>query len=180
MGRLGHVNPAQMSPHGGRLMLILKIGVLAAIAISCTALAISAIPTEPTPQAERIPEAEPAPGCLPSYPEFCIAPGQPDLDCDQIGYRNFAVVGSDPHRFDGDKDGIGCESRTPTEPTPQAERIPEAEPAPGCLPSYPEFCIAPGQPDLDCADIGYRNFAVIGADPHRFDGDKDGIGCESR
>jgi hypothetical protein len=24
-------------------------------------------------------------------------------------YRNFSVVGCDPHGFDGDGDGIGCE-----------------------------------------------------------------------
>jgi micrococcal nuclease len=33
----------------------------------------------------------------------------PDLDCPEISYRNFRVIGSDPHRFDGDHDGIGCE-----------------------------------------------------------------------
>jgi len=31
------------------------------------------------------------------------------LDCGEIGYSNFRVVGSDPHGFDRDKDGIGCE-----------------------------------------------------------------------
>jgi len=31
---------------------------------------------------------------------------------------------------------------------------------------------------LDCADVPYKNFRVVGADPHRFDGDHDGIGCE--
>jgi hypothetical protein len=38
-------------------------------------------------------------------------------------------------------------------------------------------------PDLDCGDIPYRNFRVIytvpDPDPHRFDGDHDGIGCET-
>jgi len=48
--------------------------------------------------------------CDSSYPDVCIPPYPPDLDCGQIGYSNFIVVGSDPHRFDGDKDGIGCES----------------------------------------------------------------------
>jgi len=47
-----------------------------------------------------------------------------------------------------------------------------------CDPSYPTVCIPPPPPDLDCKDISYRNFTVIGSDPHRFDGDKDGIGCE--
>ncbi|MEO0373083.1 MAG: excalibur calcium-binding domain-containing protein [Cyanobacteria bacterium P01_A01_bin.17] len=26
-------------------------------------------------------------------------------------HRNFTVYQPDPHRFDGDKDGIGCEQR---------------------------------------------------------------------
>lgn len=47
-----------------------------------------------------------------------------------------------------------------------------------CDPSYPTICIAPNSPDLDCGDIPYRRFQVIGSDPHRFDGDNDGIGCE--
>ena len=48
-----------------------------------------------------------------------------------------------------------------------------------CDPSYPDFCIPPPPPDLDCADIGRQDFRVVGADPHRFDADRDGIGCES-
>ena len=48
--------------------------------------------------------------CDPSYPDVCIPPYPPDLDCGEIPYKNFKVTGSDPHRFDGDKDGIGCES----------------------------------------------------------------------
>ncbi len=47
-----------------------------------------------------------------------------------------------------------------------------------CDPSYPDFCIALPPPDLDCAEIGRRNFTVREPDPHRFDGDNDGIGCE--
>ncbi|WP_199305723.1 hypothetical protein [Pseudanabaena sp. FACHB-2040] len=49
--------------------------------------------------------------CDPSYPGVCIPSPPPDLDCGDISHRNFRVVGSDPHRFDGDKDGIGCETR---------------------------------------------------------------------
>ncbi|MEO0804546.1 MAG: excalibur calcium-binding domain-containing protein [Cyanobacteria bacterium J06642_2] len=36
-------------------------------------------------------------------------PSAPDLDCGEIAHRNFRVVGNDPHRFDRDRDGIGCE-----------------------------------------------------------------------
>jgi hypothetical protein len=49
-------------------------------------------------------------GCHPSYPDFCIPPPPPDLDCSDVSGSNFTVVGSDPHGFDGDGDGVGCES----------------------------------------------------------------------
>jgi hypothetical protein len=50
-----------------------------------------------------------------------------------------------------------------------------------CDPAYPDedVCIPPAPPDLDCGDIEYRNFTVNEPDPHGFDGDNDGIGCES-
>jgi hypothetical protein len=54
-------------------------------------------------------------------------------------------------------------------------------PARACDPAYPDFCIPPPPPDLDCADIPRHDFTVRQPDdPHRFDRDKDGIGCESR
>lgn len=49
----------------------------------------------------------------------------------------------------------------------------------GCDPSYPDVCIPPSPPDLDCGDIPHRRFTVLPPDPHRFDGGGDGIGCES-
>ena len=48
-----------------------------------------------------------------------------------------------------------------------------------CDPSYPDFCIASYPPDLDCGDISQKRFTVLQPDPHGFDGNKDGIGCES-
>jgi micrococcal nuclease len=48
-----------------------------------------------------------------------------------------------------------------------------------CDSSYPDFCIASYPPDLDCGDISQKRFTVLQPDPHNFDGDKDGIGCES-
>lgn len=47
-----------------------------------------------------------------------------------------------------------------------------------CDPSYPDVCIPPAPPDLDCADIADRGFIVLAPDPHRFDGGGDGRGCE--
>ncbi|HBE19178.1 MAG TPA: hypothetical protein DEG17_19755 [Cyanobacteria bacterium UBA11149] len=49
-----------------------------------------------------------------------------------------------------------------------------------CDSSYPTVCIAPPPPDLDCKDIPHRNFQVQSPDPHKFDDDEDGIGCEKK
>jgi micrococcal nuclease len=51
-------------------------------------------------------------------------------------------------------------------------------PRSGCDPSYPTVCIPPYPPDLDCADVSEKRFKVVGTDPHGFDGDRDGVGCE--
>ena len=53
--------------------------------------------------------APPASDCDPAYPKVCIPPQPPDLDCGEISHRNFTVLPPDPHRFDGDKDAVGCE-----------------------------------------------------------------------
>lgn len=65
--------------------------------------------TQPKPQPKSQPKKRSA-GCHPSYPDVCIPPAPPDLDCPDIPHEDFAVVGDDPHRFDGDHDGLGCES----------------------------------------------------------------------
>jgi micrococcal nuclease len=67
---------------------------------------------EPPPTAEPGSTTAPADraGCDPAYPGVCIPPPPPDLDCGQISERRFKVLPPDPHRFDGDHDGIGCES----------------------------------------------------------------------
>jgi micrococcal nuclease len=64
-------------------------------------------------------------------------------------------------------------------PAPQSVATTAAPSRGGCDPSYPTVCIPPPPPDLDCGDISYRRFAVRQPDPHRFDADHDGIGCES-
>jgi micrococcal nuclease len=48
-----------------------------------------------------------------------------------------------------------------------------------CDPAYPDGCIPPTPPDLDCSDVHERSFAVLPPDPHNFDGDHNGIGCET-
>ena len=50
--------------------------------------------------------------CDPNYTGGCVPPAPPDLDCADIralGIAPVRVVGSDPHRLDGDGDGFGCE-----------------------------------------------------------------------
>jgi endonuclease YncB( thermonuclease family) len=51
-----------------------------------------------------------------------------------------------------------------------------------CDPNYAGACVPPYPPDLDCADLRALGLAlpvrVIGSDPHRLDGDHDGLGCE--
>jgi endonuclease YncB( thermonuclease family) len=48
--------------------------------------------------------------CDSSYLDVCIPSPPPDLKCNDISEKNFRDKDSDPHRFDNDKDGIGCES----------------------------------------------------------------------
>ena len=47
--------------------------------------------------------------CDASYPTICF-PSAPDLDCPEVlPHQNFPVLPPDPHGFDADSDGIGCE-----------------------------------------------------------------------
>jgi hypothetical protein len=204
-----------------------------------------------------------------------------DLDCEDISETNFEVSSNDPNGFDGDNDGIGCESDdgdnndgnsgiSPVRVTNEGPDndcllnpdlpkcasnegecpdgffnneddqcvpeggcpdgyhtidddetgrcIPDSDGCPegmifrsdgktcgdkeivcedsleldacaetSCDPSYPDFCIAPNQPDLNCQDddgilesneIPHKNFKVGKDDPHDFDRDGNGIGCE--
>lgn len=64
-------------------------------------------------------------------------------------------------------------------PAPTATAVPAPVATSACDPSYPTLCIPPNSPDLDCPDIGAKNFPVLSPDPHRLDRDKDGVGCES-
>ncbi len=71
-----------------------------------------------------------------------------------------------------------CAGNTSSPAAPPAPAGPTGPAPSGCDPSYPGVCIPSPPPDLDCADVPYRGFAVVGADPHRFDGNHDGVGCE--
>jgi len=45
--------------------------------------------------------------------------------------------------------------------------------------SYPNTCISSPPPNLNCKDISDKTFEFLPPDPHVFDRDKDGIGCDS-
>jgi micrococcal nuclease len=47
----------------------------------------------------------------------------------------------------------------------------------GCDPNYAGACVPISATDLDCSDIGARDFRVVGTDVHRLDGNHDGIAC---
>lgn len=98
----------------------------------------------------------------------------PDTSCDQV----FAAAEKTAR---SNKVGLWVPTVTPKPYIPLVV-IPPTQPSAGssgnCDPSYPEVCIPPSPPDLDCGDITFKRFKVTGSDPHRFDGDHDGIGCE--
>jgi hypothetical protein len=48
--------------------------------------------------------------CDPAYPDLCISPNSKNLKCSEVGKKNFKVLPPDPHGFDRDKNGIGCET----------------------------------------------------------------------
>ena len=81
---------------------VIVIGVVIAFSIPYQAPQQDSISIPPTQTEET--------SCDPSYPDVCIPPYPPDLDCGEIQYANFKVLQPDEHGFDPDKDEIGCES----------------------------------------------------------------------
>jgi micrococcal nuclease len=71
-----------------------------------------------TESSGNTPPAPPAAAtCHPSYPDFCVPPPPPDLDCRHFPRRQFRVrwdvPDPDPHRLDADHDGFACELGQP-------------------------------------------------------------------
>src|SRR5262245_16387491 len=78
---------------------------------------------------------------------------------------------------------VGFSGRCGGAPAPPPPPVGPPPPSGNCAPSYPTVCIPPPPPDLNCSDISFRNFVVrwdvADPDPHHFDGNRDGVGCES-
>lgn len=64
-----------------------------------------------TTAAKPLQQPKPAQQCDPNYTGACIPPYDQvgDLNCTDIAARRFQSIGSDPHGFDRDGDGIACE-----------------------------------------------------------------------
>lgn len=79
----------------------------------------------------------------------------------------------------GDTNELSGAQGIVSQPQPQAQAPVQQVQSGACDASYPDVCIPPSPPDLDCGDVSARRFTVLSPDPHRFDGDFDGVGCES-
>jgi endonuclease YncB( thermonuclease family) len=90
--------------------------------------------------------------------------------------------------FDNDRSGA-LTSIVPPPPPGQpivSAQLPVAHWIAGgnCDPHYPTVCMPPSPPDLDCADLSFRGFQVLHdptpktPDPHSFDNNFDGVGCQ--
>jgi hypothetical protein len=119
-------------------------------------------------------------GFNPAFPEVSDMEAVNQLDV-------VAVCVTGPAIFERPMIGAAPPPAAPTN-TPEAPPpAPTLTPVPptattqagNCDPAYPTVCIPSPPPDLDCGDISERNFQVLPPDPHNFDGDGDGIGCES-
>ncbi len=74
---------------------------------------------------------------------------------------------------------ITSNTENPTSTLPSVSSPDVNQQTNNCDASYPDFCIPSPPPDLNCADVPQKRFTVTGSDPHGFDRDGDGIGCES-
>ncbi len=69
----------------------------------------TSVPPSPTRTTRPSPTQTVAPQCDPSYPTVCIPSPPPMLSCDEVEFRDFVVLPPDPHGFDRNQNGIGCE-----------------------------------------------------------------------
>ena len=84
-------------------------------------------PTHTPTQTRTATATIPAGDCDPAYPDVCIPPVSKggDLDCDDIPqFASFRVLPPDPHGFDREGDGIGCEANPGQSSTPAVTPTP--------------------------------------------------------
>lgn len=79
-----------------------RLILLAALLAAVLAVISGSTPSPATAQA----------GCSAAYPDFCIPPPPPDLNCDSPAIadrKNFTALAPDPHNLDANNDGVACE-----------------------------------------------------------------------
>jgi hypothetical protein len=89
---------------------LLDADLVTVVASPYTSIPQSGSPNTSIPPSSSLNPSVPQSGCDPSYPDFCIAPPPPPLNCDDIARKNFKVLSPDSHGFDKDKDAIGCDA----------------------------------------------------------------------
>jgi hypothetical protein len=104
--------PDTIDKHMNSIQKMIESAQISPIVVTGTrSLSISNNPPTPiNPPITSISASEEQDNCDSSYPDFCIPPAPPNLNCPDIPQKRFTVSGSDPHGFDRDKDGVGCES----------------------------------------------------------------------
>ena len=135
--------------------------------VSPTSLAMSSPSSTPPPVATRTPTPEgrlcDEQGCW--YP----MPSQAELDAwdEEATEYTQQVEAETDAELDESNEGAGVVGSSDADWS-------------DCDQSYPDFCIPPPAlvGDLDCADVDGSYFTVYDPDPHGFDGDFDGVGCE--
>lgn len=158
-------------------------------------------PCEENPEAEGCAPEPPVDPCIEDpTTEGCESPGlitpppripePPDDDCiyDPSLPKCAPIDGKCPEGFNMNEDGQ-CYPDKPCPPgfarvdnDESGTCLPVNPPTPpgDCDPSYPGSCIPSPPPDLNCGDTRVPdNVKVMQPDPHRLDGDKDGVGCEN-
>ena len=71
-----------------------------------------------------------------------------------------------------------CETEDADEADDEDEVVDEGSEG-ECDSAYPDVCIPPPPPDLDCGDLEFSDIRVLSPDPHNLDADGDGVGCRS-
>ncbi len=100
--------PDTLDKHMNSIQKMMQTAKITPIDVTNTAKGNPSSPSKPV--RTSAPPQDKQNDCDPSYPDFCIPPPPPNLNCPDISQKRFTVSGSDPHGFDRDNDGVGCES----------------------------------------------------------------------
>lgn len=170
--------------------LTLAILTLGLLAVACSDDDDSTKVETPTntaeaPELDEEPAATDAPTATPvpeeptetSEPPTATVPPPPATEPPVLNRLNCTAISGTPYRSEEERLWYldNCTAPPPILPPPADDPLPQAN----CSPSYPTVCIPPYPPDLNCGDIPFRRFQVLQPDRHGFDGDNDGVGCES-